>query len=79
MHLVNGFTRIQSLRDFDVISPCQLPVQPILDDAWVFGCLGEGCLALHAVIPLPFFLSLPFSPLHHNSYIKIPERDLIPH
>src|SRR5260370_17431546 len=66
MHLFNCFPRIQSLRDLGIISPRQLPVESFLHDAWFFGCLGDFWLTLHAVVPLPFFLSLPLSPPPHN-------------
>src|SRR5260370_14114934 len=66
MELVNCFPRIQSLRDLGIISPRQLPVESFLHDAWFFGCLGDFWLTLHAVVPLPFFLSLPLSPPTHN-------------
>src|SRR5260370_34803463 len=66
MELVNCFPRIQSLRDLGIISPRQLPVESFLHDAWFFGCLGDFWLTLHAVVPLPFFLSLPLSPPPHN-------------
>src|SRR5260370_19320987 len=66
MHLFNCFPRIQSLRDLCIISPRHLPVESFLHDAYFFGCLGDFWLALHAVVPLRFFLSLPLSPLPHN-------------
>src|SRR5258708_7098031 len=66
MHLFHFFPRIQSLRDLGIISARQLPVESFLHNAWVFGCLGEFCLTLHAVVPLRFFLSLPLSPPPHN-------------
>src|SRR5207244_5050876 len=66
MHLVNGFPRIQPLRDPGIISARQLPVESFLHDACFFGCLGDCWLTLHTVVPLPFFLSLSLSPLPHN-------------
>src|SRR5207237_3116186 len=66
MHLFDGFPCIQCLRDLGIISARQLPVKSFLHDAWFFGSLGEFWLALHTVVPLPFFLSLPLSPLPHN-------------
>src|SRR5260370_29354340 len=66
MHLFNCFPRIRSLCDLGIISPRQLPVESFLHDACFFGCLGDFWLTLHAVVPLPFFLSLPLSPPPHN-------------
>src|SRR6266702_3575374 len=61
MHLFNFFPRIQFLRDLGIISARQLPVESFLHDACFFGYLGDFWLTLHAVVPLPFFLSLSLS------------------
>src|SRR5260221_11924963 len=66
IHSFTFFPCIQSMRHLCIISPRQLPVESFLHDACFFFSLGDFWLALHAVVPLRFFLSLSLSPLPHN-------------
>lgn len=56
----------QCLGDLCILSPRPLPGESFLHDACLFGCLADFWLALPAVVPLRFFLSLSLSPLPHN-------------
>src|SRR5450759_2735598 len=68
MHLFNLFPCIQSLCDLGIISPRELPVESFLHNACFFGCLADLWLALHALVPLRFFLSLSLSSSPHNPH-----------